>query len=128
MSSPEPILRTRDFHPSAKFSCPVSHWRASAFTRPELLLGLVVFAVLAAIGFVACPIMEHYPARARMTDQMNNGRQIYIAFRAYALETGREGKFPAERSVGSSKVWFANSNEAFEVLLPNYLDKVLAPK
>jgi hypothetical protein len=59
---------------------------------------------------------------SRQMQQLNNGRQIYIALRTYADETGHDGRFPAAHGTGASRELFANSNDALASLLPKYLD------
>ena len=91
----------------------------SAFTLIELL---VVISIIAIIAALAMPAFSSFMLKGRMADQLNNGRQIYLSMRNYASETSHGGAFPAYKDPDDANSLVNNSNEAFEILLPRYLD------
>ena len=91
----------------------------SAFTLIELL---VVISIIAIIAALAMPAFSSFMLKGRMADQLNNGRQIYLSMRNYASETSHGGTFPAYKDTDDANSIANNSNEAFEILLPRYLD------
>ena len=99
----------------------------SGFTLIELL---VVISIIAIIAALAMPAFSSFMLKGRMADQLNNGRQIYLGMRNYASEISHGGSFPAYKDPDDASSLVQNSNEAFEVLVPRYLDdkKVFANK
>ena len=91
----------------------------SGFTLIELL---VVISIIAIIAALAMPAFSSFMLKGRMADQLNNGRQIYLSMRNYASETSHGGIFPAYKDPDDATTLVQNSNEAFEILLPRYLD------
>jgi len=91
----------------------------SAFTLIELL---VVISIIAIIAALAMPAFSSFMLKGRMADQLNNGRQIYLSMRNYASETSHGGSFPAYKDPDDANSLVNNSNEAFEILLPRYMD------
>jgi prepilin-type N-terminal cleavage/methylation domain-containing protein len=91
----------------------------SAFTLIELL---VVISIIAIIAALAMPAFSSFMLKGRMADQLNNGRQIYLAMRNYASETSHGGAFPAYKDPDDANSLVNNSNEAFEILVPRYMD------
>jgi prepilin-type N-terminal cleavage/methylation domain-containing protein len=89
------------------------------FTLIELL---VVISIIAIIAALAMPAFAAFIKRGRMTQQLNDGKQIYYALRSYASETSHGGAFPAYKDIDDSNTRVTTSNEAFEVLVPRYLD------
>ena len=89
------------------------------FTLIELL---VVISIIAIIAALAMPAFSSFMLKGRMADQLNNGRQIYLSMRNYASETSHGGQFPAYKDPDDATTLVQNSNEAFEILLPRYLD------
>lgn len=91
----------------------------SAFTLIELL---VVISIIAIIAAFAMPAFAGFMARGRMKDQMNNGRQIYLGLRNYASDTSHGGRFPMYKDPDDANTLLQNSNDAFEALMPRYID------
>ena len=89
------------------------------FTLIELL---VVISIIAIIAALAMPAFSSFMLKGRMADQLNNGRQIYLSMRNYASETSHGGSFPAYKDPDDANSLVNNSNEAFEILLPRYMD------
>jgi prepilin-type N-terminal cleavage/methylation domain-containing protein len=101
--------------------------KQSAFTLIELL---VVISIIAIIAALAMPAFTSIMLKSRMSDQMNNGRQIYLAMRSYSSETSNGGVFPAYTDPDDPNTLAKDTNEAFEILLKRHLDdkKVFANK
>jgi hypothetical protein len=59
---------------------------------------------------------------ARVSDQLNIGRSLYMTLRSYAAETANSEQFPLYK-VGRGGELLENSNGAFEVLLTRYMDE-----
>src|SRR5690348_11870734 len=89
--------------------------RNSGFTLIELLVVISIIAIIAGLAF---PAFTTILRKARMGDQMNNGRQIYIAMRSYSGEISHGGQFPAYKDPDDANTLVKNSNEAFEILMP----------
>jgi prepilin-type N-terminal cleavage/methylation domain-containing protein len=89
------------------------------FTLIELL---VVISIIAIIAALAMPAFSSFMLKGRMADQLNNGRQIYLGLRSYAAEISHGGSFPAYKDIDDASTLVQNSNEAFEILVPRYLD------
>jgi prepilin-type N-terminal cleavage/methylation domain-containing protein len=94
--------------------------KQSGFTLIELL---VVISIIAIIAAAAMPAFTSIMLKGRMSDQLNNGRQIYLAMRSYASETANGGSFPSYRDPEDANTKVNSSNEAGEILLKGaYLD------
>jgi len=91
----------------------------TGFTLIELLVVISIIAIIAALSM---PAFTMFMKRGRMTQQLNEGKQIYYAMRSYAAETSHGGAFPAYRDIDDSNSRVTTSNEAFEILVPRYLD------
>ena len=91
----------------------------SGFTLIELL---VVISIIAIIAALAMPAFSSFMLKGRMADQLNNGRQVYLGLRNYASEISHGGAFPAYKDPDDASSLVQNSNEAFEILVPRYLD------
>ena len=89
------------------------------FTLIELLVVIGIIAIIAALSM---PAFGMFIRRGRMTQQLNDGRQICLAMRAYAAETSHGGAYPAYKDIDDPNTKVTSSNEAFEVLVPRYLD------
>jgi prepilin-type N-terminal cleavage/methylation domain-containing protein len=89
--------------------------RASAFTLIELLVVISIIAILAGI---ALPAYTGGITQARLTQGMNNVRQIGIGLRLFAQD--HEGILPGERNERGEAA--LTSNDAFRELFPAYLD------
>lgn len=92
----------------------------SGFTLIELL---VVISIIAIIAALAMPSFSAFMLKSRMMDQLNNGKHVYLAMRNYASESSHGGAFPAYKDPDDANTMVQNSNEAFEILLPRYLDQ-----
>jgi len=82
-------------------------------------------SLIAVIGYLVFGVIipgityDRYP---RIREQLNNGRQIYLSMRNYAYEMDHGGAFPTFVNPKDQAGLFMSSNEAFEILLPRYLD------
>jgi len=80
----------------------------------------MLLGVLAVLLPMATP---HFYRRSHQgAVQLNNGRQIYLSLRNYAAEMDHEGAFPAYTDPKNRTGLVMNSNDAFEILVPKYLD------
>jgi hypothetical protein len=80
---------------------------------------IVVAAVLVAL---IIPIVGSFDNPGNLPRSLNGGHQIYMALRNYAEEAGHGGGFPTFADYKEGRPPFENSNEALQVLLPNYID------
>lgn len=80
----------------------------AAFTLIELL---VVISIIAMLSGIALPAFNNALREARITRAAGDGRQIFLALKAYASD--HEGAFPGAEAT--------NSNEAFRELFPAYI-------
>ena len=93
--------------------------KKSAFTLIELL---VVISIIAIIAALAMPAFAAIMNGARQKEQMNNGRQIAFAMRNYASETSHGGLYPSYKDVDDANTLVEDTNSAFEILTPRYLE------
>lgn len=97
--------------------------RNSAFTLIELL---VVIAIIGILASSAMPAYNGIQERAKRTKDVNNIKQILLGCRAFAADW--EGLYPsfdpdADRNQGGDEdSGFSTSTEAFNVLIPDYID------
>jgi prepilin-type N-terminal cleavage/methylation domain-containing protein len=89
------------------------------FTLIELLVVIGIIAILASLSM---PTLSNFIRRGRMTQQVSDGKQIYYGLRGYASETSHGGAYPAYKDIDDPNTKVSTSNEAFEVLVPRYLD------
>lgn len=94
----------------------------SAFTLIELL---VVIAIIGILASSAMPAYNGIQERAKRTKDVNNIKQILLGCRAFAADW--EGLYPsfdpdAEKEGGGEDSKFSTSTEAFNVLIPDYID------
>jgi prepilin-type N-terminal cleavage/methylation domain-containing protein len=97
----------------------IKNHRSRGFTLIELLVVISIIAIIAALAF---PGFAAIIRKARMASQASNGRQIYLAMRNYAGETSHNGQFPTYGDPDDANTIVASSNQAFELLLPRYVD------
>jgi len=97
--------------------------RISAFTLIELL---VVIAIIGILASSAMPAYNGIQERAKRTKDVNNIKQILLGCRAFAADW--EGLYPSfdpdaqQAAGGAEDSAFSTSTEAFNVLIPDYID------
>ena len=97
--------------------------RKGAFTLIELL---VVIAIIGILASSAMPAYNGIQERAKRTKDVNNIKQILLGSRAFAADW--EGLYPSfdpdaeQEGGGGEDATFATSTEAFNVLIPDYID------
>ena len=84
-----------------------------------LIFAAVITAILAVL---ILPAFSSFRFKGRMAGQLCSGRQIYLSLRNYAADIGAGGAFPLYSDRENQKGIATTSNEAFQVLLPRYLD------
>jgi prepilin-type N-terminal cleavage/methylation domain-containing protein len=91
----------------------------AAFTLIELLVVISIIAVLAGI---ALPVYTTVQERGAQTKDLSNAKQIALACKLYAADN--DGKYPDKDGTVDPPVALTNSsksNQAFAILIPNYL-------
>src|SRR5690242_14927061 len=111
--------RGRQKHKATRMKPSIHKPRSRGFTLIELL---VVITIIAIIASLAGPAFAGFLRRGRMTAQVANGTQIYKAMRNYASEIANNGQFPTYIEPEDPSTLVNSSNQAFEILLPRYLD------
>jgi len=96
--------------------------RKGAFTLIELL---VVIAIIGILASAAMPALNKAMENAKISKDSSNVRQILVGCRSFAADW--DGLYPsfdpdAEDSGGGEDSQFSTSTEAFNVLIPNYID------
>jgi prepilin-type N-terminal cleavage/methylation domain-containing protein len=102
---------------SAKFLMKIKS--LAAFTLIELLVVISIIAVLAGI---ALPVYSTVQERGAQTKDLSNAKQIALACKLYA--TDNDGKYPDKDGTVDPPVALTTgntSNQAFALLIPNYL-------
>lgn len=94
--------------------------RSRGFTLIELLVVITIIAILAT---AAVPVFGKMQRRARLSDSLSNAKQVALALKMYAADSG--GNYPATTSGndGNAQVPLtagSTSNLAFECLIPRY--------
>ncbi len=91
------------------------------FTLIELLVVITIIALLASM---AMPAFKGIQVSAKITKDVNNVRQILLACRTFASDWN--GLFPSfdpnATGGGGNTSNFSTSTEAFNVLIPDYID------
>ncbi len=93
------------------------------FTLIELLVVITIIAVLASM---AMPAYNKVQERAKIIKDTNNIKQIILACRTFASDW--DGVFPSfdpDQTGGGEDSKFSTSTEAFNVLVPDYVDTEL---
>jgi prepilin-type N-terminal cleavage/methylation domain-containing protein len=112
--SSEPVLPHIKTHMKS-----IQTYALRGFTLIELL---VVISIISIIAGLSLPAFTDFIRRGRMTRQLSDGKQIYYAMRSYASETSHGGAYPAFKDIDDPNTKVTTSNEAFEILVPRYLD------
>jgi prepilin-type N-terminal cleavage/methylation domain-containing protein len=92
---------------------------SAAFTLIELL---VVIAIIAVLASIALPVFSSVQERGAQTKDLSNAKQIALACKLYAADN--DGKYPDKDGTVDPPVALttsSKSNQAFAVLIPNYL-------
>jgi prepilin-type N-terminal cleavage/methylation domain-containing protein len=92
---------------------------SAAFTLIELL---VVIAIIAVLASIALPVFSSVQERGAQTKDLSNAKQIALACKLYAADN--DGKYPDKNGTVDPPVALttgSNSNQAFAILIPNYL-------
>jgi prepilin-type N-terminal cleavage/methylation domain-containing protein len=92
---------------------------SAAFTLIELL---VVIAIIAVLASIALPVFSSVQERGAQTKDLSNAKQIGLACKLYAADN--DGKYPDKDGTVDPPVALTsggNSNQAFALLIPNYL-------
>lgn len=90
-----------------------------AFTLIELL---VVIAIIAVLASIALPVFSSVQERGAQTKDLSNAKQIALACKLYAADN--DGKYPDKDGTVDPAVPLSTgstSNQAFALLIPNYL-------
>jgi len=96
--------------------------KIGAFTLIELL---VVIAIIGILASSAMPAYNGIQERAKRTKDINNIKQILLGCRSFSADW--DGLFPsfdpdADTSGGGEESGFSTSTEAFNALIPDYID------
>ena len=94
---------------------------SAAFTLIELL---VVIAIIAVLASIAVPVFSTVQERGAQTKDLSNAKQIALACKIYAADN--DGKYPDKDGTSAADPQPAlaaanTSNQAFALLVPNYL-------
>jgi hypothetical protein len=102
---------------------PLLRTHERGITHTQALFAFATFIILAVVVMIAMPMFTRcFQHPHGMANQLSNGRQIYLSMRNYASEMGHEGAFPAYADTENRTGLAMNSNQAFEILLPRYMD------
>jgi prepilin-type N-terminal cleavage/methylation domain-containing protein len=92
---------------------------SAAFTLIELL---VVIAIIAVLASIALPVFSSVQERGAQTKDLSNAKQIALACKLYAADN--DGKYPEKNGTvdpPTALTSSSTSNQAFALLIPNYL-------
>lgn len=90
------------------------------FTLIELLVVITIIALLASM---AMPAFKGIQRSAKITKDVNNVRQIVLACRTFASDW--DGLYPFNIEASGEDSQFSTSTEAFNMLIPDYIDTEL---
>lgn len=95
-------------------------YRKQGFTLIELLVVITIIGILASISV---PVVTSIQKRGQRIQALSNVRSIVVACRSFASEWQTFPSFDpnADRSGGAPDT-FSTSTEAFNVLIPSYID------
>ena len=115
---PLPSTEQSTHIPSMKIKTPSNK---RGFTLIELLVVISIIAIIAGFAF---PAFAAFLQKARQTDQMNAGKQIFNAMANYGSESSHYGLLPAYTDVDDpTNTKVTSSNAAFQILLDGgYID------
>jgi hypothetical protein len=92
-------------------------------SRKQKITVLIVWLGLAgALAAVLFPLVNSARMKGGLAGQLCAGRQIYLSLRNYASEMEAGGRFPAYADRKNQVGLVTTSNQAFELLVPRYLD------
>jgi prepilin-type N-terminal cleavage/methylation domain-containing protein len=91
------------------------------FTLIELL---VVIGIIALLASIALPAFQSVQVKAQQTKALNNAKQIGLACKLFAADNN--GQYPnyPEVSGAFTTTALTNSNDAFNTLIPTYLQTI----
>jgi prepilin-type N-terminal cleavage/methylation domain-containing protein len=94
---------------------------SAGFTLIELL---VVIAIIAVLASIALPVFSSVQERGAQTKDLSNAKQIGLACKLYAADN--DGKYPDKDGTSAADpqpalTTTSTSNQAFALLIPNYL-------
>jgi hypothetical protein len=101
--------------PGGHYRTPAADNRLGSIIFISVLLGVVLVALLSII-------QKRMQYGGKMAGTLNNGRQIYLGMRNYALDSLRQGRFPEYLDDDKTREPFKDSNAALSALLPRYID------
>lgn len=94
----------------------------NGFTLIELL---VVIGIIALLASIALPAYNGVTRRAQQTKAMSNAKQIGFACRTFATDNnGQYPSYPVQNGSANTQSQVTNSNDAFNALIPNYLQTI----
>lgn len=94
----------------------------NGFTLIELL---VVIGIIALLASIALPAFQGVQVKAQQTKALNNAKQIGFACHTYGVDNnGQYPSYPVTNGSSNTQSQVTNSNDAFNALIPNYLNTI----